>query len=74
MRQLRLDAAFEWLRNAVGGEDKCRKQDASSACALALLRTALLSLVVASGRRSPEAAREELAHKTAFSVKNEFPF
>jgi len=38
-------------------------RNANSACALALLRTALLALVVASGRRSLKEAQEELAYK-----------
>jgi len=51
-----------WRRDVIGGEDQCRLRDANSACALALLRTALLALVVASGRRSLKEAQEELAY------------
>ncbi len=52
-----------WRRDVIGGEDQCRLRDANSACALALLRTALLALVVASGGRSLKEAQEELAYK-----------
>jgi predicted transposase YbfD/YdcC len=52
-----------WRRDVIGGEDQCRLREANSACALALLRTALLALVVASGRRSLKEAQEELAYK-----------
>ncbi len=66
-RQIRgywgIENKVHWHRDAIGGEDQCRLRDANSACALALLRTALLALVVASGRRSLKEAQEELAHK-----------
>jgi len=52
-----------WRRDVIGGEDQCRLRDPNGACALALLRTALLALVVASGRQSLKEAQEELAHK-----------
>lgn len=52
-----------WRRDVIGGEDQCRLRDPNSACALALLRTALLALVVASGRSSLKEAQEELAYK-----------
>ena len=52
-----------WRRDVIGGEDQCRLRQANSACALALLRTALLAVVVASGRRSLKEAQEEFAHK-----------
>ena len=52
-----------WRRDVIGGEDQCRLRNPNSACALALLRTALLALVVGSGRRSLKAAQEEFAHK-----------
>ena len=66
-RQIRgywgVENKVHWRRDAIGGEDQCRLRNANSACALALLRTALLALVVASGRRSLKEAQEELAHK-----------
>ncbi len=52
-----------WRRDVIGGEDTCRLRDPNSACALALLRTALLTLVVYSGRPSLKEAQEEFANK-----------
>ena len=50
-----------WLRDAVCDEDDCRSRNPNSACALALLRTALLAAVRASGRESLTQAIEEFA-------------
>lgn len=50
-----------WRRDVIGGEDKCRLRDPNSACALALLRTALLTLVLCSRRSSLAEANEEFA-------------
>ena len=50
-----------WLRDAVCDEDACRSSDPNSASALALLRTALLATVLASGRESLTQALEEFA-------------
>ena len=58
-----IENKVHWRRDVIGGEDQCRLRNANSACALALLRTALLALVVASGSRSLKEAHEELAHK-----------
>ena len=52
-----------WRRDVIGGEDQCRLRNANRACALALLRTALLAVGVVSGRRSLKEAQEEFAHK-----------
>ena len=52
---------IHWLRDAVCKEDTCRSRDPNSACALALLRTALLAAVRASGRESLTQAIEEFA-------------
>jgi len=38
-----------WRRDALWGEDRCRLRHAGAACALALLRTALLRPVLRSG-------------------------
>ncbi len=43
---------IHWVRDAVGREDQCRLRHANAACALALLRTALLAPVRAAGRES----------------------
>jgi predicted transposase YbfD/YdcC len=57
---------IHWLRDAVGREDSCRCRDRNQACALALLRTALLALVRAAGLRSLTLAVESFAaNKTA---------
>ena len=50
-----------WRRDVLSGEDKCRLRDPNSACALALLRTALLTRVLRSGRASLKEAQEEFA-------------
>ena len=39
-----------WRRDALWREDRCRIQDPNSACVLALLRTALISLIKWNGR------------------------
>lgn len=51
-----------WRRDVQGGEDRCRLRDANSACALALLRTALLALTRHSGHVWLKAAQENHAH------------
>ena len=43
---------IHWLRDAVGREDTCRLRNPNAACALALLRTALLAPVRAAGHQS----------------------
>ena len=43
---------IHWVRDGVWKEDSCRSHSPKVACALALLRTALLAPVRASGRRS----------------------
>jgi predicted transposase YbfD/YdcC len=57
-----------WLRDAVCREDDCRSRDPHSACVLALLRTALLGLVRASGRESLTEAIESFAADRALAV------
>ena len=52
-----------WRRGLQGGEDQCRLRDAHSACALALLRTALLALARYRGYDCLKAAQEEYAHR-----------
>lgn len=50
-----------WLRDAVGGEDRCRARNPNIACALALLRTALLAPVRVAGYQSLTEAVEHFA-------------
>ena len=57
----RVENNIHWLRDAVWREDSCRSRNPNSACALALLRTALLASVRASGRESLTEAIEEFA-------------
>lgn len=52
-----------WRRDVQGGEDRCRLRDPNSACALGLLRTALLALARHSGHDSLRAAQEEYARQ-----------
>jgi predicted transposase YbfD/YdcC len=59
---------IHWLRDAVCAEDTCRSRDPNSACALALLRTALLAAVRASGRQSLTPAIEEFAADRRLAV------
>lgn len=57
-----------WRRDVIGGEDKCRLRDPNSACALALVRTALLTLVLCSGRTSLQQAHEEFENDPASAL------
>ena len=57
-----------WIRDAVCREDTCRSRDPNSACVLALLRTALLGVVRASGRESLTEAIESFAADRALAV------
>jgi predicted transposase YbfD/YdcC len=59
---------IHWLKDAVMREDACRNRDANTACALALLRTALLAPVRASGRPDFTAALEDCAANKALAV------
>lgn len=52
---------IHWLRDAVGFEDRCRLRDPNAACALALLRTALLAPLRAAGHLSLTQAMEDCA-------------
>lgn len=52
---------IHWLRDAVGYEDRCRSHDPNAACALALLRTALLAPLRAAGHLSLTQAMEDFA-------------
>jgi len=50
-----------WQRDSCWGEDKCRLRSANMACALALIRTSLLSLLRWVGRTSLPEAFEDVA-------------
>lgn len=52
-----------WRRDVQGGEDRCRLRDPNAACALGLLRTALLALARHSGHENLRAAQEEYARQ-----------
>jgi predicted transposase YbfD/YdcC len=49
-------------RDVLWGEDRCRLRDPNGASALALLRTALLALVIPEDRPAPELFATVIAH------------
>ena len=51
-----------WRRDVLCREDKCRLRNPNAACILALLRTALITLVRCSGYDSLKVAQEIFAH------------
>jgi predicted transposase YbfD/YdcC len=55
-----------WQRDACWREDKCLLRNPNAACALALIRTALQSLVRWVGRESLPAVFEDVAHDLWF--------
>lgn len=59
---------IHWLRDAVGREDACRLRHPGAACALALLRTALLAPVRAAGHESLTQFHESCAENKAIAV------
>ena len=59
---------IHWLRDAVWKEDTSRSRSPNAACALALLRTALLAPIRASGRTSLTTALESFAENKASAV------
>jgi len=59
---------IHWLRDAVGFEDRCRSKDANAACALALLRTALLAPVRAAGHHKLTEAMENFARNPRLAL------
>lgn len=59
---------IHWLRDAVGREDTCRLRNRNAACALALLRTALLAPVRAAGHESLTQLQEICAKDRAIAV------
>ena len=59
---------IHWLRDGVWKEDRCRSRCPNVACALALLGTALLAPLRASGRPSATPAAEAFAENKARAV------
>jgi predicted transposase YbfD/YdcC len=57
-----------WQRDACWGEDRCRLRSANAACALALIRTTLQSLVRRTGRTSLPAAFEDVADDLSLAI------
>jgi predicted transposase YbfD/YdcC len=59
---------IHWLRDAVGRGDTCRQRNTNAACALALLRTALLAPVHAAGHGSLTLFHESCAKNRSKAV------
>jgi predicted transposase YbfD/YdcC len=66
-----------WRRDALWGEDRCRLRNKNAACALALLRTALLRPVLHCGWGQPKTAFERVtarpSHGLQLLAKRSFP-
>lgn len=62
-----IENKVHWRRDALSGEDRCRLIS-NAACALALLRTALIALVLKSGRPSLKEAQEEFAYQPTLAL------
>lgn len=66
-----------WRRDALWGEDRCRLRNKNAACALALLRTALLRPVLRSGWGTTRQVFERVAarpsHGLELLAKYSFP-
>jgi predicted transposase YbfD/YdcC len=57
-----------WRRDALWGEDRCRIRDANSACALALLRTTLISLIKWNHRNNFVEVFEDVANDLSLGL------
>lgn len=57
-----------WQRDACWGEDRCRLRNPNAACALALIRTSLQTLVRRMGRTSLPAVFEDVAHDLSLGL------
>jgi hypothetical protein len=57
----RVENSNHWRRDALWREDACRLKDPTSACALALLRTTLISLVKWNHRHNFQEVFEDVA-------------
>ena len=66
-----------WRRDALWREDTCRLKDPNSACALALLRTTLISLIKWNRRHNFQEVFEDVAHDLSLGLhwlhKRSFP-
>jgi predicted transposase YbfD/YdcC len=58
-----------WRRDVLCREDKCRLRNPNAACILALLRTALITLVRRSGYDSLKIAQEIFAHNPNKAIR-----
>ena len=58
-----------WRRDVLCREDKCRLRNPNAACILALLRTALITLVRRSGYDSLKVAQEIFAHNPNEAIR-----
>jgi predicted transposase YbfD/YdcC len=57
-----------WQRDAVWREDACLLRKANAACALALIRTALQTLLCLAGRKSLPVIFEDVAHDLSLGL------
>jgi hypothetical protein len=57
-----------WQRDACWGEDRCLLRSPNAACALALIRATLQSLVCWAGRQSLPALFEDVAHDLSLGL------
>lgn len=57
-----------WQRDACWGEDRCRLRSANAACALALIRTTVQSLVHRVGRTSLPTVFEDVSDDLALGL------
>lgn len=57
-----------WQRDACWGEDRCRLRSANAACALALIRTTLQTLVRRVGRRNLPSVFEDVSDNLALGL------
>lgn len=58
-----------WQRDACWGEDRCRLRNPNAACALALIRTTLQSLVRWAGRQGLPTVFEDVAANSALGLQ-----
>jgi predicted transposase YbfD/YdcC len=64
---------IHWLRDAVWNEDACRTHDPNTACALALLRTALLAPAIAAPNKPLNSSTTNPTSPSASSSTNASP-
>jgi hypothetical protein len=72
-----VEIANHWRRDALWKEDQCRLRNPNSACALALLRTTLISLMKWVGCDNFQAAFEDVQNDLSLGLlwlrKSKFP-